>query len=122
MTSTTSTVGGAAKPARFRVPCPRGHVLKAGPHLFGRQVVCPECNEMFVLRQEDSVEHRREQEKARLAVEERNARRWLSWSIWAAVFIVASLAAMIAVSFAARQSASPPDDPPSEPAPAVQTE
>jgi hypothetical protein len=107
----------------YRIPCPRGHVLKAGEHMLGQKVVCPECNDVFLLRKEDSLEHRRKQEKARRAEEERIAKLWLSRAIWAAAFIVASLVGMIALSFVFRPPLPPrPAEPPIEPAPAAQTE
>jgi hypothetical protein len=122
-----SPPAGAAAPAArsttYRIPCPRGHVLKAGEHMLGQQVVCPECNELFLLRKEDSLEARKKQEQARRAEEERAAQVWLSRAILAAAFIVASLVGMIALSFAFRPPLPPPPaEPPSEPAPAAQTE
>lgn len=113
----------AARSTTYRIPCPRGHVLKAGEHMLGQRVVCPECNEVFLLRKEDSLEERKKQEKARRAEEERMAKLWLSRAIWAAAFIVASLVGMIALSLAFRPPLPPrPAEPPSEPAPAAQTE
>ena len=106
----------------YRIPCPRGHVLTAKPHMLEQQVVCPECNDVFTLHKEDSLEHRKKQEQARRADEERIARLWLNRSIWAAAFIVASLVGMIAVSFAFRGPLPPPAEQPSEPDPAVQSE
>jgi hypothetical protein len=98
-------------------------VLKAGEHMLGQQVVCPECNELFLLRKEDSLEARKKQEQARRAEEERAAQVWLSRAILAAAFIVASLVGMIALSFAFRPPLPPPPaEPPSEPAPAAQSE
>lgn len=122
MTKRVGETSAPGRPSKFRVVCPRGHALKAGQHLFGQQVVCPECNEMFILREEDSLEHRKAREKARLAEEEQMAKRWLSRSIWAAAFIVASLAGMIAVSFALRKPSPPPADPPTAPDPAARSE
>lgn len=112
----------ATKQKTYRIPCPRGHVLTAKPHMLGQQVVCPECNELFTLRKEDSLEHRKKQEAARRADEERIAKLWLTRSIWAAAFIVASLVGMIAISFAFRAPLAPPVEQPSEPDPAVQSE
>ncbi|MFM8379421.1 MAG: hypothetical protein ACKOB1_08870 [Planctomycetia bacterium] len=113
----------AARSTTYRIPCPRGHVLKAGEHMLGQRVVCPECNEVFLLRKEDSLEERKKQKKARRAEEERMAKLWLSRAIWAAAFIVASLVGMIALSLAFRPPLPPrPAEPPSEPAPAAQTE
>lgn len=87
-----------------------------------QQVVCPECNELFTLRKEDSLEHRKKQAKAQHAEEERIAKVWLTRSIWAAAFIVASLVGMIAFSFAFRAPLPPPAEQPSEPDPAARSE
>ncbi len=112
----------AKQPKTYRIPCPRGHVLTAKPHMLGQQVVCPECNELFALREEDSLEHRKRAEKARRADEERIAKLWLTRSIWAAAFIVASLVGMIVFSFAYRAAGPAPAGQPSEPDPAVRSE
>jgi len=114
--------GPPARATAYRIPCPRGHVLKAGEHMLGQRVVCPECNDVFLLRREDSLEERKQQEKARRAEEERLAKLWLSRAIWAAAFIVVSLVGMIALSFVFRPPLPPPPaGPPTEPAPAAQT-
>jgi len=90
--------------------------------MLGQRVVCPECNDVFLLRREDSLEERKQQEKARRAEEERLAKLWLSRAIWAAAFIVVSLVGMIALSFVFRPPLPPPPaGPPTEPAPAAQT-
>jgi len=112
----------AKQPKTYRIPCPRGHVLTAKPHMLEQQVVCPECNDLFTLREEDSLEHRKKQAKARHAEEERIAKLWLKRSIWAAAFIVASLVGMIAFSVASRAPLPPPAEEPSEPAPAARSE
>jgi hypothetical protein len=88
-----------AKSVRYRIPCPRGHVLKAPESMLDQQAVCPQCNEVFVLRITDSLEYKKEQEKIDRQREEEMARKWLRRAVWAAVFIVASLAGMIAVNF-----------------------
>lgn len=107
----------------YRIPCPRGHMVKAGEHLLEQQVVCPECNAMFLLRREDSLEHRMKEEQARRAREERMAKVWLSRAMLAAAFIVLSLIGMIALSFALRPPLPPlPAEPPNAPAPAARTE
>ena len=111
-----------AVPQTLRIPCPRGHLLKAGAHMLGQQVVCPECNEMFLLRESDSVEGRRREEQVRRAAEERIARVWLVRSVWAAAIIVAGLVGMVAFSFARRVPGQRPGDPPSVPDPAARTE
>lgn len=111
-----------APPSTYRIPCPQGHLLTAGEHMLGQQVVCPECNELFLLRREDSLEHRKNRERARRAEEERMAKVWLSRAMLAAAFIVASLVGMIALSFGFRPPLKPrPAEPPSGPAPAARS-
>lgn len=115
--------GPVVQPITHRIPCPRGHVLTASERMLGQQVVCPECNDVFLLRKEDSLGERKKRETARLAEEERIAKLWLSRAILAAAFIVASLVGMIALSFAFRPPLPPPPvEPPSAPAPEAQTE
>lgn len=92
----------AGKSARYRIACPRGHMLKVPEGMLDQQAVCPQCNEVFVLRLTDSLEYRTEQEKIDRIREEEMARKWLRRAIWAAVFIVVSLVGMIAVSFILR--------------------
>jgi hypothetical protein len=99
MPGTSDTPPALSRPVRYRIPCPRGHVLKAPEGMLDQQAVCPQCNEVFVLRLTDSLEYRKQQEKIDRKREEELARTWLNRAIWATVFIVASLAGMIAVSF-----------------------
>lgn len=84
-------------PSAYRIPCPRGHVLKAGEHMLGQQVVCPTCNEFFVLKITDSLEYRKEMRRLQDEKEARDAARWLRRAILAAVFVVASFAVMLAI-------------------------
>jgi hypothetical protein len=87
----------AAEPTLYRIPCPRGHVLKAREDMLGQQVCCPECSEFFVLRASDSVEFRRQQALRRAEAEEQRARAWLKTAIWAAVLIFISFVAMLII-------------------------
>lgn len=86
----------------FRIPCPNGHVNVTPAHMLGTQVVCPKCNAFYVLQMSDSLEHRRvaEAEAGRKAEEE--AKKWLQWAIYAAIFIGVSLVGMIVLSFVLR--------------------
>ncbi|NDC63149.1 MAG: hypothetical protein EBZ59_04000 [Planctomycetia bacterium] len=86
-----------SKPEIFHIPCPRGHVLKAAKGMIDQQVVCPSCNEFFVLRIADSLEYRREMRRQQEEKEAKQAEAWLRWAIMATVFVVASFLAMIAI-------------------------
>ncbi|NCY02908.1 MAG: hypothetical protein EBX36_08365 [Planctomycetia bacterium] len=79
-------------------PCPRGHVLEVGVSMVGQRVVCPKCNEFFVLAAEESLERRRERERLREETDARRARLWLLGAVWAAVLVLAALATLIVVS------------------------
>jgi len=81
----------------YRIPCPRGHLLKAAETMIGQQVVCPSCNEFFVLAITDSLEYKKEMQRRQDEKEARQAEQWLRWAIMAAVFVVASFIAMFAI-------------------------
>jgi hypothetical protein len=81
----------AANDDSLHIPCPRGHVLKVTQAMLGQRVVCPKCNEFFVLEAESSVERRREMDRLRHKQDSRRARQWLARALWAAVLVVVSL-------------------------------
>ena len=64
----------------------------------GRQMVCPNCNEPFVLAITDSLEKREERRRQQQKEDEEYARLWLKRAIWAAVAVVAYIASMIVFS------------------------
>lgn len=95
-------VGDAEKPksrSYFRIPCPRGHVLKAPASMLGQQAFCPQCNEVFVLNEADSLEHKRRQQVIDREREAQQAKVWLQRAIMAAVFVALSFAVMVALQF-----------------------
>ncbi len=65
--------------------------------MIGQQVVCPKCNEFFVLKISESLEYKKEMRRLQHEKEAREAARWLRRAIIATVFVVASFAAMIAI-------------------------
>jgi hypothetical protein len=111
---------GAATAKHYRIACPNGHTLKVAPTMIGQQAVCPTCNAMFLLRLEDSREYRKEQDAIQEQKDAEAARKWLNRAIWAAVFIVASLAGMIIYQVVTRKAPRRPPPPPPE-APAVES-
>jgi uncharacterized Zn finger protein (UPF0148 family) len=88
----------ASSEAQLHFPCPRGHVLKVSESMLGQRVVCPKCNEFFVLSAESSLEHKRERDRLQHEQDAKRARVWLSRAVWAAVLVVGSLVSLIVVS------------------------
>jgi hypothetical protein len=82
----------------WRIPCPQGHVFKAPESWMGRQMVCPKCNEPFVLKLTDSLEKREERRRRQEEEERKFAKRWLTRAIWAAALFVLMLVSMIVMS------------------------
>lgn len=91
----------AAEPAQrhagggsLRIPCPNGHVLKTKRSRIGQQVVCPTCNEFFVLEETESLEYKQEAARRRAREDEERAQKWLWRAIYSAIFIVLSFIVM----------------------------
>jgi hypothetical protein len=82
----------------WRVPCPKGHVFRAPESWMGRKMVCPDCNEMFVLQVSDSLERKEELRKRQEREEAKFAKMWLNRAIAAAVLFGLLLVAMIVMS------------------------
>jgi hypothetical protein len=88
----------ASRDEALHIPCPRGHVLKVTQAMLGQRVVCPKCNDFFVLTAEASVERSREMDRLRHEDDTRRARLWLARALWAAALVVVSLVSLIVVS------------------------
>ncbi len=73
-------------------------MLKVSESMLGQRVVCPKCNEFFVLSAESSLEHKRERDRLQHEQDAKRARVWLSRAVWAAVLVVGSLLSLIVVS------------------------
>jgi hypothetical protein len=82
----------------WRIPCPQGHVFNAPESWMGRQMVCPKCNEPFVLKLTDSLEKREERRRRQEREETKFAKRWLTRAIWAAALFALLLVGMIVAS------------------------
>ena len=80
-----------------RIPCPNGHVLKTTRGMLGQQVVCPACNEFFVLDETASLEFKEEAARRRAREDEELAQKWLWRAIYAAIFIVLSFIVMAVI-------------------------
>ncbi len=83
---------------RWRIPCPNGHVFKAPESWMGRQMVCPNCNEPFVLSIADSLEKREERRRRQQKEEEKFAKVWLTRAIWAAVAVAGFIVSLVVLS------------------------
>ena len=88
----------AAREETLHIPCPRGHVLKVTAGMLGQRVVCPKCNEFFVLAAEASVERRREMERQGHEQDARRARLWLARALWAATIVLVLLVTLVVIS------------------------
>ncbi len=82
----------------YRIPCPKGHVLKVRDEWLGREMVCPTCNRPFMLRATNSLEYRKEQKMRQDAAEARRAQTWLKWAIAAGVIVALLFVAMVVIS------------------------
>lgn len=99
-----STVGATSSgpPKILHVPCPNGHVLDSPIEMLGQDVLCPHCEVQFHLREEDSLEYKRQQqlaqERAIELAEFEVGKMWLKWAIAVCVLVAAAVAMMIALS------------------------
>lgn len=82
----------------FQIPCPNGHLITVKQEMLGKQVVCPRCNEFFVLQASDSVEFRSKQTRQQSYANEKFAREWIQRAIIATVLVVLSFIVMIVLS------------------------
>ncbi|MFM7137338.1 MAG: hypothetical protein ACKO1M_09780 [Planctomycetota bacterium] len=89
---------GAAEEKKWRVPCPKGHVFRAPESWMGRKMVCPQCNESFILQISDSLEKKEELRRRQEQEEAKFAKMWLNRAIAAAVLFGLLLVAMIVMS------------------------
>lgn len=98
---------GAAAAARFEspagprllhIPCPNGHELETPPDMIGQEVLCPHCGEQFLLREKDSIEHKRRRREERERKERKASNLWFNAAITVAVVVVLGLVILIALS------------------------
>ena len=80
---------------RWRIPCPNGHVFKAPESWMGRPMVCPKCNEQFVLSLYDSLEKREERRLLQEDRDAKHAKRWLNSAIWALCITIVFIASLV---------------------------
>jgi len=72
-------------------------VLKAKRSMLDQQVVCPSCNEVFVLEETASLEYKQEAARRRAREDEERAQKWLWRAIYSAIFIVLSFIVMAVI-------------------------
>jgi hypothetical protein len=65
--------------------------------MLGQQVVCPSCNEVFVLEETASLEYKQEAARRRAREDEERAQKWLWRAIYSAIFIVLSFIVMAVI-------------------------
>ena len=86
----------------WRVPCPKGHVFRAPESWMGKKMVCPECNEPFILQISDSLEKKEELRRRQELEEAKFAKTWLNRAIAAAVLFGLLIIAMVVMSMLPR--------------------
>lgn len=64
----------------------------------GRQMICPNCNEPFVLAISDSLEKREERRRKQQKEEEKFAQLWFNRAIWAAVAVAGFIVSLVVLS------------------------
>jgi hypothetical protein len=82
----------------WRVPCPKGHVFRTPESWMGKTMVCPDCNEQFILQISDSLEKKAEQRRRQEMEEEQFAKKWLKRAIVAVVLFGLLIVAMVVMS------------------------
>jgi hypothetical protein len=88
----------ASEERSYRIPCPKGHVVKAREEWLGREMICPTCNEPFVLQATHSLEYRKEQKRRQEAADAKQAEIWLRRAVVAGVIVALSFIAMVVLS------------------------
>lgn len=94
----TPSVAAAVGTPAYHIPCPKGHVVKAREDWLGREMVCPKCNETFVLQATRSLEYQKEQKRRQDAADAKQAKVWITRAIVAGVLVLLSFVAMIVAS------------------------
>lgn len=89
----------ASEERSYRIPCPKGHVVKAREEWLGREMICPTCNTPFVLQATQSLEYRKEQARRQEVADAKQAEIWLRRAIVAGVIVALSFVVMIVLSF-----------------------
>ena len=85
------------EPELLHIPCPNGHVLETPLDMLEQEVLCPQCNVQFRLRQKDSVEYRRKKEETERIKEIKTGNLWLNIAIVAVVLVGLLIVGLIAL-------------------------
>ena len=80
------------------MPCPKGHVFRAPESWMGKTMICPNCNEQFILQISDSLEKKEERRRRQEQEEAKFAKKWLTRAIAAAVLFGLLIVAMVVMS------------------------
>lgn len=83
-------------PDLLHIPCPKGHELEVPRDMLGQEVLCPQCESQFQLRERDSVEFKRKRDEEQARRDLRVGNAWLNWAIIIAVLVVLGLIILIA--------------------------
>jgi len=81
----------------WHIPCPNGHELETPDDMIGQEVLCPQCGEQFLLRQQDSIESKRRREEEQARRDQKIGKRWFNWAIAMAVIVVLGLVTLMII-------------------------
>ena len=78
--------------------CPSGHELETPREMLGQEAICPFCHVQFLLRFEDSTEHRQRLAREQELLAIKKGKQWMQLAIVAAVLVVSGLIALMILS------------------------
>jgi len=91
-------LGGPGQSPIVHILCPSGHELETPREMLGQEALCPFCQVQFLLRFEDSIEHRQRLAREQELLELKKGRQWMQLAIVAAVLVVSGLIALMILS------------------------
>lgn len=88
------------QPRILHIPCPRGHELQTPEEMLDQEALCPYCRTQFRLQYKNSVEYRREKERAEEERQARVNRLAIKLSIWGTVLVLLFVIVLVVLHFA----------------------
>ena len=79
----------------LHIPCPNGHELECPPDMLGQDVLCPECNAQFTLRERDSEEYKRKKKRERDRKEKKLGDAWFNFAVVVGVLVLIGIVTLV---------------------------
>jgi DNA-directed RNA polymerase subunit RPC12/RpoP len=86
------------EPELLHIPCPNGHELEVPLDMLDTEVLCPHCNAQFLLRAQDSIEHRRRREQEDAIRDAKANKFYIQFAIGVAAVVVLLLLTLMVMS------------------------